>query len=229
MPVPTPEPSRARHPDPKPWAPGPTRGTRVPKPAPSERGEDDLGNQLRRYELEAAELRRTITLLTEKVNGLHTLLTETVNSLQGMAPAPQLQESMRSLTESVRILTPESTAEASIQALNRAQVVITHSRSYWRIDGSRELDERLAAVEHQVMDMRARREVPPNGASTVVAAVAKIGAATVFGACVGAPIGAFIVGDAIVKEMVKTAITGFIVQTAMELTELGIDHVRRES
>ncbi len=40
--------------------------------------------------------------------------------------------------------------------------------------------------------------------------------------------GGFVVGDAIVKEMVKAVIAGFVVQAAMELTELGIDRVRRE-
>lgn len=223
------------------------RGTPAPtEPASLLRGQEDLHQRLRQNEREVTELRKTVTILTEKV----TTLTATVDRLQSVAAAPQhtgdqealqglrqtetelreLQESMRSLTESVRLLTsPEIDAETSAQALDRAQVVITYSRSYWiRIDGSLGLDEGLAVAEHQLMDMRTRRDVPPNDTSAVVSAVAKIGAATIVGACVGAPIGAYVVGDAIVKEMVKAALAGLVVQTAMELTEFGIDRARCE-
>lgn len=104
--------------------------------------------------------------------------------------------------------------------------MITQVRAYWRFDGASEIDDPLAAADRALHEMLAYRDGPADGTSEVIAAVVRIGAATLFVACIGAPIGAIVVDDAVAKEMVKTAIAAFVGQTAMELTELGIDRAR---
>ncbi len=151
------------------------------QPAP----EQDLERRLRQYELDVAELRKdraelrkTVATLTETVTAAlqHTGDQELLRELR------QTETELRELREAIRSLA-ENTAEASARALDRAQVVITHSRSYWiRTDDSHGVHARLAAVEHQLMDMQARSDVPRDSASAVTDAVVKIGAATMFAA-----------------------------------------------
>lgn len=112
-----------------------------------------------------------------------------------------LWEGMESLAKSMRLLeSSRSTAEVP-PALDRAQGVITHARLHWITVGVFSRTRRAVdGRQHQVIDMRARRDVSPDGASAVVATVIKIGAATMAAACIAAPIGAAVVGEAIVKE-----------------------------
>lgn len=216
---------------------GPARGGQSANHGP------DLTQPVRKAEDEVVQLRTQVKSLADMVESL----TEKVDELQAADSAHaskhaseqerrlreadnksrDLREAMRSLAESVEQLqSSECSAEERVRALFRAQVMITHARSYWRVDGASEIDDPLAAVDRALNERLAHPDVSADGTSEVIAAVVRIGAATLFVACIGAPIGAIVVDDAVVKEMVKTAIAAFVGQTAMELTELGIDRVR---
>jgi len=82
------------------------------------------------------------------------------------------------------------------RALGHAHEVVVVGRTYWADVGeSGEVEARLTEVEDRICTFCGRADVGHERAATVVVAVARIGAATVLGACVGV----FLVGDEVVK------------------------------
>jgi hypothetical protein len=98
------------------------------------------------------------------------------------------------------------------------------------VENRRPADDQFSAVEHSVACLE-----PPRAEAELnefLGAVARIGVATIAGALIGSPLGAWVVHDAVVNEMVKTTVVTFITQSAMELLQFGrhqphfVDRVR---
>ncbi len=131
--------------------------------------------------------------------------------------AGSLADSLKLLLEAER-LSSENPENVNLrQVVISGLIIVEHARVYCPSsdDQLRDIEQRLAELE--------KRSTPPSGLQTFISALIRIAVATIAGAAIGAPLGAWLVHDEIAKEVVKAAIAASISQTCMEVAQAGLD------